>query len=457
MSRKRPVSKLPLRLFLWLVLATGGTAAALAAGPQAEVRFFAEPQETLWVGEEATLNLELWSDGFSFGGQTFSLPEVKGAFLMQPDATTVKLSERRGGTTWQGLRYPLLLFTQRGGRLEVPPFDISFEVSTGFGQPVSKFEFRTPPLTVEARLPPGVQQGELLVTSSAVDFESSWTPQPAGDEPLQLRVGDALSLRVERRAERVPGMVFPPLPVFEVEGLAAYPDKPRVADRVDRGALVGMRSDSIIYICEQEGRYELPAIRFQWWDPQRQALSEQLVEPLTVEVVANPAFGAGPAPGAGADEIPARRFGAWKTLGAALLALALLLYPGRRLARRLGAGWRAWRARVEAGEAWAFGRVRRACRGSDAGEAYRAISTWLGRIGGAGRMTTLTELARVLGDDGLSEHSRQLQVAMLNQGEASWNGPKLIGALQRARNRLFHSEGSSGSLRPLNPGPGPRT
>ena len=132
------------------------------------------------MGEQATLNLELWSDGFSFRGQTFALPEVKGAFLMQPDATTVKLSERRGGATWQGLRYPLLLFAQREGRLVVPPFDVSFEVSAGFGQPVSKFQFRTPPLNVEARLPPGVRPGELLVTSSAVDFESSWTPQPAG-------------------------------------------------------------------------------------------------------------------------------------------------------------------------------------------------------------------------------------------------------------------------------------
>ena len=314
------MSRPPLRLFAWLVLALAGTPAAFADESQAEIRFFADSPGTPWVGEQVTLNLELWSDGFSFSGQTFSLPEVKGAFLLQPDATTVKLSERRGGATWQGLRYPLLLFAQREGRLEVPPFDVRFEVSAGFGQPVSKFQFRTPPLYVEARLPPGVRQGELLVTSSAVGFESSWTPPAAGDEPLQLKVGDALSLRVDRSADRVPGMVFPPLPVFEAEGLAAYPDKPKVADRVDRGALVGTRTDSITYICEQEGRYQIPAIRFQSWDPQREVLSEQLIEAVTLDVVPNPAFGTGPAAGASADEVSARPFGAWKTLGAAVLA-----------------------------------------------------------------------------------------------------------------------------------------
>lgn len=451
------MSKPALWHFALLLLALAGTPAALAAEPRAEIRFFEDSQETLWVGEQATLNLELWSDGFSFGGQMFSLPEVKGAFLMQPDATTVKLSERRGGTTWQGLRYPLLLFAQREGRLEVPSFEVNFEVGTGFGQPVSKFQFRTPPLYVEARLPPGVRRGELLVTSSAVDFEASWTPQPVDGEPLQLKVGDALSLRVDRGAERIPGMVFPPLPVFEVDGLAAYPDKPRVEDRVDRGALVGMRSDSITYICEQEGRYELPAIRFQWWDPQREVLSEQVIESVTLDVVPNPALGAGPQSGVSTDEVPTRRFGAWKALGGAVLVLALLLYPCRWLARWAGARWRLWRAGVEAGEAWAFKQVRRACRGADAGEAYRAISTWLGRVGGGWRMTTLSELARALGDDGLTAQARHLQAAMLDDGEASWNGPKMLEALQRARGRLLRSEDGGGSLRPLNPGPGPRT
>jgi hypothetical protein len=429
----------------------------VAAEPQAEIRFFADSQETPWVGEQATLNLELWSDGFSFRGQAFSLPEVKGAFLMQPDATTVKLSERRGGATWQGLRYPLLLFAQREGRLEVSPFDVSFEVSAGFGQPVAEFQFRTPPLSVEARLPPGAQRGELLVTSSAVDFESSWTPQPPGGEPLQLKVGDALRLRVDRTAERVPGMVFPPLPVFETGGLAAYPEKPRVTDRVDRGALVGMRSDSITYICEQAGRYELPAIRFQWWDPEREVLSEQLIEGVTLDVAPNPAFGAGPAPGASADEVPSRRFGAWNSLGAVILVLALLLYPGRRLARGAGARWRLWRATVEARETWAFKQVRRACRNRDAGEAYRAIMTWLGRVGGTRRIATLSELAGAVGDSELATHARQLQASMLDKSKASWNGPKLLEALATARSRLLRSEDSCGSLPPLNPGPNART
>jgi len=450
------MSRRLMRIFGWLVLSLALSLAALADEPQAEIRFFAEPPETLWLGEQVTLNLELWSDGLSFRGQTFSLPEVKGAFLLQPDATTVKLTERRGGATWQGLRYPLLLFAQREGRLEVPPFDVRFEVSAGFGRPASTFQFRTPPLYVEARLPPGVRQGELLVTSSAVDFESSWTPAPAGDEPLQLKVGDALSLRVDRSADRVPGMVFPPLPVYEAKGLAAYPDKPKVADRADRGALVGTRSDSITYICEQEGRYQIPAIRFQSWDPQRKVLSEHIIEAVNLDVVPNPAFGTGPAADESADEVAARPFGAWKTLGAAVLALVLVLHPGRWLAGWAGAKWRRWRARVEAGEAWAFRQVRHACRGGDAGKAYRAIATWLGRVGGAGRITTLSGLADVVGDEGLAIHARQLQASMLDSNDSSWNGPGMFEVLKAVRKCVLRSASPTDSLRPLNPGPNAR-
>ncbi|NNJ64924.1 MAG: hypothetical protein HKP16_05120, partial [Xanthomonadales bacterium] len=92
-----------------------------------------------------------------------------------------------------------------------------------------------------------------------------------------------------------------------------------------------------------------------------------------------------------------------------------------------------------------------------AGEAYRAIATWLSRIGGARRVTTLSGLADVVGDEGLAIHARQLQASMLDNSAASWNGPELLEALKKVRGRLLHSGDSSASLRPLNPGPNARS
>ena len=272
------------------LIVLGGSVHA-AESPEGELRFLAGDQAPAWVGQKVELYLELWSDGFSFGEQHFVLPEVPGAFLLQGDANTVKLTESRQGVTWQGLRYTLFLYPQRAGELSVPPFDVRFTVRAGFGAEPSEFRFRTDALGIEARLPRGARPGELLVTTTEFSLQGSWDRSPPTEGPLQLQTGDALTLEVSRRAADVPGMVFQPLPRRGIEGLGEYPAAPVVSDRVNRGELVGTRSDSVTFICEKPGRYVIPEWRFSWWDPVREELSERVIPEMTLEVTANAAYG----------------------------------------------------------------------------------------------------------------------------------------------------------------------
>ena len=307
-----------LMAFLWLVPRN-----AASDELQGEIRFEPARGEAVWVGQEVELNLELWTNGFSFSDQLFILPEVKGGYLVQADSTTVKLSENRGDGQWQALRYSLLFYPQREGRLEVPPFAVQFSASAGFGSEPVRFVFRTPPVTVEARLPPGAERSGLLVTTRSFSMEASWTPRIPADGALELKVGDSLALEVKRQAEDVPGMVFAPLPDFSIAGLAAYPDPPIVKDRVNRGSLTGSRTDSIVFICEREGHYRIPELRFQWWDPGREVLSEKVIPSLELDVSVNPAF----ASGAAAQDKPGFRLDP-KKLGMVSALLAVLVYLG---------------------------------------------------------------------------------------------------------------------------------
>jgi hypothetical protein len=307
-----------LALLLWLV-----PRGAVSDELQGEIRFEPARQDAVWVGQEIELNLELWSNGFSFSDQLFVLPEVKGGYLVQADSSTVKLNEKRGDGQWLGLRYGLLFYPQREGRLEVPPFDVQFSASAGFGTEPVRFGFQTPLVTVDARLPPGAERSSLLVTTSSFSMEASWTPRVPADGALMLKVGDSLALEVKRQAEDVPGMVFAPLPGFSIEGLAAYPDAPVVKDRANRGSLTGSRTDSITFICEREGRYSIPELRFQWWDPGRKVLSEKVIPALELEVAANPAFASGPS----TQEMPGFRASP-KVWGMVVALLALLVSLG---------------------------------------------------------------------------------------------------------------------------------
>lgn len=267
-------------------------ASAARADDVASVRIQAADEEAVWVGEKAAVYLELWTRQLSFADQSFALPEAEGGFLMQPDSTTVKLTERRGSETWQGLRYYLALYPQRAGQIEIPPFEVRFSTLEGFGSESQDHVFRTEPVSVAARMPPGATPGSLLVSTRDFRLRGGWEPAPADEDGLELKTGDALVLELRREAAEVPGMVFAPLPEPDIDGLGVYVDTPSVDDRISRGQLTGSRTDRITLVCERPGRYSLPEFRFQWWDPGSERLHEEVVPALTLDVVQNPAWAA---------------------------------------------------------------------------------------------------------------------------------------------------------------------
>jgi len=317
-------------------------APAARAALQGEVRFAPAQDESVWVGQEVELYLELWSDGLSFGDQQFVLPEVPGGYLLQGDSSTVKLTEVRQGTTWQGLRYTFFLYPQTAGRLRVPAFEVGFTARAGFGADPTEFRFQTRPVEVEARLPPGARPGDLLVTTREFAMQARWDRDLPSEGPLQLLTGDALALEVRRRAADVPGMVFSPLAAPEIDGLGVYLATPRLEDQVNRGELSGQRIDRITFVCEKAGVYEIPPWRFQWWDPERQELSEKVIAALPLEVSVNPAYRSV------ADAGAASARGRW--IGGILigvLAAFLLAVAGRRYASSLFLRLRGWRQRSQ--------------------------------------------------------------------------------------------------------------
>lgn len=433
--------------FLLLLTAAGALAADHSEALQGEIRFQAEDREIRWAGQQLELHLELWTDGFSFADQLFVIPEVKGAYLLQPDASTVKLSENRDGVPWQGLRYTLLLYPQKGGTLQVPSFDVSFSARAGFGTEPASFRYSTPPLGIEIRMPPGVEPGSLLVTTGTFSMESSWTPRANPDGTAELKVGDAMTLNVTRRAQDVPGMVFSPLPDFTINGLGIYPASPEVNDRVNRGALSGERTDSVTFIYEREGTYRIPEIRFQWWDPGREQLAEKKVSSLELVVVANPAWTGATAGSAATERVP---FG-WNRaliIGGALLLVALGGYVGLPRVRRY---LQNRRDLIESGESWAFRKVRQACQSGNPIVAYRAITLWLSRVESLRPGATLMEMAEHSGSDELKKEATALQERVASGLTKEWTGLRLAQLLAQSREGMGQPSEASHVLQALNP------
>ena len=211
------ISRINMVAVLISLIAALGAGRSLADGVEAEISFAPASDEAVWLGEKLELHLELWSNALSFSDQWFVLPEVQGAFLIQAESIALKLSEKRNGDDWQGLRYSFQLYPQRAGKLSVPSFGVRFAAREAYGTPEQHFEFATPVLSVEARLPPGASASGLVVSSTDFSMRAEW-------DPLLEDGAVAVETRFLNGREHGPWRVYFPDGTTRQEGTYAHGD-----------------------------------------------------------------------------------------------------------------------------------------------------------------------------------------------------------------------------------------
>ena len=407
---------------------------------QAGVAISVQRQQNIWAGQQVTLDLDIKTTGFSFSNSHFNLPEVSGAFLMQTDTTTIKLTENIDGQTWQIIRYPLALYPQKAGQLEVPPISVRFTTSAGFGSTEKAFEFQTQPLVLTINQPPGVKDGDLVITTTSFKLDHDWQPQSG-----TAKTGDAITLTVTRSASDISAMLLPPLPVYRTAGLAAYPQAPEVNDNTNRGDLTGQRTDSTIWVVEKPGSYEIPGIRFQWWDPGSRELKQQIIPGLTLDIPPSPTDSATEN---NSDQPVQSRKIVLRWLITLLTSIAVT-YLWLRFGRRT-------KKLPTDTEKSVFASLQKACASNDPGQTLTTLHEWLVyqtpvRSPSAGQLT-LSEFAKACDDTQLADEFTLLQESLISS-DSHWQGNHLSQLLRHNRAVLIRQQAvrSTTRLAPLNP------
>ena len=407
---------------------------------KADVTISIQQDKETWAGQQVTVNLDLKTTGFSFSNSHFNLPELSGAFLMQTDTTTIKFSENINGETWQIIRYPLALYPQKAGQLEIPSIAVRFNTSARFGSTERAFEFQSEPLQLTVNLPPGVKEGELLVTTTSFELDHDWQPQSG-----TTQTGDAFTLTVSRRASDISAMLLPPLPVFRTEGLAAYPQTPEVNDKTNRGDLTGERIDSIIWVAEKPGSYNIPGIRFQWWDPQSLELKQQIIPGLNLDILPSPT-----------DETSADKIDKPGESDSNYLWFLIVLFATSASAFL----WFRFKPSTEQHnvetEKSTFAILQKACKNNQPRQTHSALHAWLKwsspALSSSSKIVTLSEFARICDDAQLSVELDHLQEALISSNN-NWKGNNLLNSSRRIRQKISKQESVQfkAHLAPLNP------
>jgi hypothetical protein len=312
------------------------------------------------VGQRVTLVVELFAPGFFSAAPAFDLPPIPGVVVIKPEDRPTVGAETIDGVSYTTQRHEFAVYAQRAGPATIPGFAVRFEANERFGAPVKAYTVTTPPVGFTAKLPPGAENLATVVTTRALTVKEAWAPEPGA-----AKVGAAFTRTITVEARDVPGMALPSFAFDPPDGLRAYPKPPEVTDRTDRGELTGRRVETVTYVCEKVGAYELPALVLAWWNPDERKLNREKLPARAFEITAPPT-----PPSAQASPPEPRSRWVWPVAGVAALAFALALW---RFAPALAAKWKRHRERAAESERAYFVAFERACETGDAHATYRAL------------------------------------------------------------------------------------
>ncbi len=319
-------------------------------------------KETAWTGEAVPLVVTLYSPGPFSGTASFELPELPRTAIVTIGNPVVG-SEVVDGDTWLTQRHEFRLYTQQTGLVVVPKFEVRFKGKKTFTSDPEPMRGTTHQLRFQSNRPPGTEKLGVIVATTQMEFEQSWTP----NDIETVKAGDVIQRTITRSAAGTTAMMMPPTPTTALDGVRVYTSNPIVEDKTERGKLSALRSDILKYQFERAGKYELPEKSFAWWNTQAGELRRETLPGKTIHVE-------GVAPIAKASETNASEAGKspWPVVFC-VMGIGLFTWICFKPVLKLIDVWQAERNRPDAVLAR---RVEAACRSDNASAAYAALLDW---------------------------------------------------------------------------------
>ena len=413
----------------------------------------------VWVGQQVAFHVDLLSPTMFSGTPTFDIPKVPGAVLMKVEERPTLSTEEIDDVTYSIQRHAFVLFPQRPGTLVIPAFQARFAVAPAYGKPPVAQQVMLDPLKVEVKMPPGAEGLSMLISTTDLTVEDRWSPALSDDHTMHLKVGDALTRTLTRRATNVTGMVFPPIPfTFDSnDGLGVYPKPPDVQDTTQRGDFTGQRIDTVTYICETVGTYRLPALSMPWFDIDDEQLKHVELPAVTLEVAENPQLAVdAPMPQVSQSQPTAN---VWWWIVGLVVVIAIAAWLCQRFYRPLVTRLNMWRRRRAEREAAYFARLKTACHSGNPAMAYEALRHWIDCLHDGDEVITIDQFVDDAEDTDLRdqvEHLEQQLFALPETPDEQWSGQALYQCLAAVRKQIYqrnlHSHlQSQQALPPLNP------
>jgi len=433
--------------YIGLLIATLTLTQLTAAKPQPVRAFLAsDKMSECIVGQKVSVVVEVFSPTYFSGSTRFTIPDIAGAVFYKPEERAVVRSQMIDGVTYSVQRHEFSFYAQRPGNYKIPAFRVRFATNPGAAVATEKKQKTiqqselTEPIQIKANMPPGAEHLKSLISASDLKVTETWSP----NNQTTYTAGNALQRKITFKAPDMPGMVFPALPIPQIDGIRIYRERAQINDRINRGALTGERTEKITYVFQQPGDYTLPEIQITWWGLQHHKLQLITLPAQSFEVL--------PAPIQNDEDAASPTLSSrlsWPTIAIGSLIILCLgggVYWSRSRIMDVVTTWQQQRQESESAY---FHKITADLSPS---ATHHAITRWLAHTTvNQDHIPTLSDWARHENNEDLLTHAEALQRAVVDP-HSTWDANALIKALKTSRTKQRGKRSSHRiTLPPLNP------
>ncbi|WP_276483815.1 BatD family protein [Paraflavitalea pollutisoli] len=211
--------------------------------------------------------------------------QIPNAFTLPFDQTIPGMYDIKGDQ-YAGLEFYFIVFPYQAGQFTIPPIHIVATTPTKGSSTATKVEIHTSAHTFTVKPVPDQWQGSNWLVAKNVYVQEHWNRSLH-----QLKVGDVIERTIVIDAKGTLPQ-FIPVPEYDEPAFAAtYPQDPELEDKRDDYDANGRLTQSITYLLEKAGDFELPPVMINWWNPLTSRRYQQSAPAVQIHVVPNPDLG----------------------------------------------------------------------------------------------------------------------------------------------------------------------
>jgi len=271
------------RLLLFLLLCTFGLY-AIEGGISVTV----VEKEKHFISEEVLVKVDLKSTAFSIKNVKVGLENSNDYIVLAPTSAASLETIDINNTDWQIVHYEYKLYPLHAGEITVPVFSIGFQASMGYGQPEEEFSFKSEPISLEVEAPKGVSKEMFVLSTPKYTVQSHISTKMSEGNITQIKVGDAVTLKIVQEAKNVPDILLRPIFFKESNQYKIYAEEPALNTKEQGKGILASRTDTYTLVATKEGNITIPSQVFMWWLPKEEVLYKEVTEAYSFSVLPSP-------------------------------------------------------------------------------------------------------------------------------------------------------------------------